>query len=303
MNGVETNMPITSGYRFLFVINPHAGGKDKGIWEEAIQKHFAKQPHQYSFWETSGKEDRQKLSHEIKIRQPHRVIAVGGDGTLRLVAELAARFNLVAGMLPAGSANGMASELSLPTDPDDAIRVILADCTVDMDAIRINGHYSIHLSDAGLNAQLIAHFEETAGRGLWSYGRQILKTLRRGRNFVAKIFIDGKYIRRHAAMILIANGRSYGTGVLVNATGSLHDGAFEIVVFRSIRFWGILRSLLMGKTAIKPKQEVFSGTDLKIKLRFPVPFQIDGEFIGTVRSIEAQMLPRNVKMLVSGPLP
>ncbi len=296
-------MPITSGCRFLFVINPHAGGKDKGIWEAAIEKHFAAQPHQYCFWETTGTDDRQKLAREIKARQPQRVIAVGGDGTLRLVAELAARYNLVAGMLPAGSANGMASELSLPTDPDEALRVIIEDYTVAVDAIRINGHYSIHLSDAGLNAQLIAHFEQTAGRGLWSYARQIIKTLRRGRSFEVKMFIDGKYIRRHAAMILIANGRSYGTGVLVNAAGSLHDGAFEVIVFRSIRFWGILRSLLTGKTVIKPKQEVFSGTDLKIKLRFPVPFQIDGEFIGAVRSIEAQMLRRNVKMLVSGPLP
>lgn len=296
-------MPINSGYRFLFVINPRAGGKDKGVWEAAIQKNFAELPHSYTFWQTTGTDDKRKLSAEIKARKPQRLIAVGGDGTLRLVAELAARFNLVAGMLPAGSANGMASELSLPTAPEEALQVILADYTVQMDAIQVNNHYSIHLSDAGLNAQLIAHFEETAGRGLWNYGRLILKTLRQGQNFVAKLFIDGKYIRRRAAMILIANGRSYGTGVLVNETGSLHDGSFEVLVFRNIHFWGVVRSFLKGKPVFQPKHEVYTTTQLQIKLRRPVPFQVDGEFMGRVRAIEAQILPRNVRMLVSEPLP
>lgn len=296
-------MPVNAGYRFLFVINPRAGGNDKSGWQEAIQKHFADCPHTYSFLETTGKDDKKALAEAIKAQKPHRVIAVGGDGTLRLVAEQAARYKVVAGMLPAGSANGMASELSLPTDIDEAIKVILSDQVAFMDAIRINDHYSIHLSDAGLNAQLIAHFEETSGRGLWSYGRQIAKTLRRGRSFDAKIYLDERYIRHRAAMILIANGRSYGTGVLVNADGSLHDGLFEVIVFREITFWGVVRSFFKGVASFKPRQQVYSGKNLRIKLRKPIPFQVDGEFIGRVQTIEAQILPRDVQVLVSGPIP
>lgn len=296
-------MPLNAGYRFLFVINPRAGGTDKSAWQDAIQKHFACCPHTYSFLETTGKDDKKAVAKAIKAQKPHRLIAVGGDGTLRLVAELAARFKVVAGMLPAGSANGMASELSLPTDVDEAIKVILGDQVAPLDAIRINGHYSIHLSDAGLNAQLIAHSEETSGRGLWSYGRQIAKTLRRGRSFDAKMFVDGKYIRRRAAMILIANGRSYGTGVLVNEKGSLHDGNFEIIVFRDVTFWGVVRSFFKGVASFRPRQQVFSGKNLRIRLRKPTPFQVDGEFIGRVQTIEAQILPRDVQMLVSGPIP
>ncbi len=296
-------MPTNDAYRFLFVINPCAGGNDKSVWQDAIKKHFADGPHTYSFLETTGKNDKKNLSEAIRNRHPHRVIAVGGDGTLRLVAELAARHKVVSGMLPAGSANGMASELSLPTDVDEAIKVILGDELRYLDAIRINGHYSIHLSDAGLNAQLIAHFEETPGRGLWSYARQIAKTLRNRRRFEAKIYLDDRYIRHRATMILIANGRSYGTGVLVNENGSLHDGNFEVIVFRDVTFWGVVRSFFKGVASFRPRQQVYSGKNLRIKLRRPMPFQVDGEFMGRVQTIEAQILPRDVQVLVSKPIP
>ncbi len=294
----ETNMPQAAPHRFLFVVNPHAGGKDKTVWKEEIEAHFKNLPHSFTFLETTGKDDKRALEKEIKTHRPHRLIAIGGDGTLKLVAEVGAANNLIIGALPAGSANGMAAELGLPLAPQEALPVITGNHTAPLDAIRINGHYSIHLSDVGLNAQLIHHFEQTQVRGLWGYARQVLKTLRGGHHFRAKMTLDGKYVSHRAAMVIIANGRTYGTGVVINEHGNLHDGLFEVIVLRDVTIWGIMRSFFQSKSSTGIHQRVYCGKELVLKLPRPLPFQVDGEYMGTVRNVKAQILPQSVRILL-----
>ncbi len=72
----------------------------------------------------------------------------------------------------------MAKELSIPLTVQDALEIIIAGNTKDADVIRVNDqHICLHLSDIGLNAQLIKHFEEGKLRGKWGYATKVLKTL------------------------------------------------------------------------------------------------------------------------------
>ena len=49
------------------------------------------------------------------------IVAVGGDGTLLLVASLLINSSVKIGLMPFGSANGMAKELNIPKIPERAI--------------------------------------------------------------------------------------------------------------------------------------------------------------------------------------
>jgi diacylglycerol kinase family enzyme len=88
--------------------------------------------------------------------KPDRVIAVGGDGTVQMAAKQLLGTDIPLGILPAGSANGMARELELPNTSEEALQVIVEGITRSADVIRINNtDICLHLSDIGLNAKLV----------------------------------------------------------------------------------------------------------------------------------------------------
>ena len=73
--------------------------------------YFKNLPHTIEFYVLSGKDDTGSLDYWIEKLQITRIVAVGGDGTVSLVAKQLLGTNLIMGILPAGSANGMAKEL------------------------------------------------------------------------------------------------------------------------------------------------------------------------------------------------
>jgi diacylglycerol kinase (ATP) len=67
----------------------------------------------------------EELKTAIKKSNAGRVIAVGGDGTLKLVAECLVNTETPIGIIPAGSANGMAKELGIPLDLQEALTLVI----------------------------------------------------------------------------------------------------------------------------------------------------------------------------------
>ena len=110
--------------KLLFIINPVSGGKEKHDWEASVCEYFKEQPHTIEFYLLTGKEDKTSIQHHINSVKPDRVVAVGGDGTVKMLAEIVKETSLPMGILPAGSANGMARELHIPLEVEKALEVI-----------------------------------------------------------------------------------------------------------------------------------------------------------------------------------
>jgi diacylglycerol kinase family enzyme len=115
-----------SALKYLFVINPISGGKQKDDHETAIKKHFDTLSHSVEFFLLDGKNDAQQLTETLEKVKPHKVVAVGGDGTVSLVAKKLLGSEMQLGILPAGSANGMARELNIPISITEALEVVTA---------------------------------------------------------------------------------------------------------------------------------------------------------------------------------
>ena len=80
-------MEASSNLNILFIINPASGAKNKFDWEPAIRNYFAQLSYQIDFLILTGKEDRASIRDTIKKLSPGKVVAVGGDGTISIVAE------------------------------------------------------------------------------------------------------------------------------------------------------------------------------------------------------------------------
>jgi YegS/Rv2252/BmrU family lipid kinase len=285
--------------KFLFALNPNSGGKSRINWETSIREYFKDLPHPIEIFRLGGENDAESLKHWIAKMKPDRVIAVGGDGTVQMAAKQLLGTDIPLGILPAGSANGMARELELPNTSEEALQVIVEGITRSADVIRINNtDICLHLSDIGLNAKLIKYFEQSNWRGKIGYARVLFKALRKKRPMKVVIDLNGEAVERDAFMVVLANASKYGTGAVINPNGSLYDGVFEVVIIRKFSIREIFKMFIRFLPLDPQKTEVISATSVLIKTYGKVHFQIDGEYLGKVRQVEATIVPGQLKILL-----
>jgi len=299
---------------YLFVVNPIAGGKEKSSFYEFIEDEVNQTGLTYELFNTTGDEDEFKLKKLVKKLKPEVIVAIGGDGTLHLVARIARKSSAKIGLIPFGSANGMARELGIPKIPDITISLIPSELYRDcwkiireghvrkIDLVRINKtYYSIHLSDIGLNAKIVKRFEEERIRGYFGYARLFMKELKQKRRISYQIITNGKRYKGKGYMIAIANATMYGTGAVINPVGKPDDGMFEICVIRQIKIATLFRSLLTILNINLRKRDdllkVFSCKKAIIELKQQETLQVDGEVIGDTRKLELNIIPQAINMI------
>ncbi|MGV3657656.1 MAG: diacylglycerol/lipid kinase family protein [Chitinophagaceae bacterium] len=287
--------------KILFVINPVSGGKEKKDWEATIREYFKSSAHSMEFYLLTGGQDSASIKHHIQMVKPDRVVGVGGDGTIKLLAELLQQTGLPLGIIPAGSANGMARELEIPVDIDAALHIAINGQVKPVDMIQINNELCIHLSDIGLNAMLVRYFEKSKKRGMWGYGRAVFRMLYEKQKMYVTINTDEGTFKRKAYMVALANARKYGTGANINPDGDVADGYFEVVVVRRLNLVEILKAIMTEKSFDPSKIEVFKTKKAQLSVLHKAFFQVDGEYRGRLKKIEASIKPGVLQLVLPVP--
>ncbi|MGN6531159.1 MAG: diacylglycerol/lipid kinase family protein [Ginsengibacter sp.] len=222
-----------SSIDILFILNPISGGKNKTNWKSIIKDYFKTLSQKIDFFILTGTDDAASIRERIEKTAPQKIVAVGGDGTVSLVAKQLLNSSIPMGILRAGSANGMATELNIPEDPKLQMEIILNGKMRKCDVIKINDKdICLHLSDFGLNARIVKYFDKSSFRGMWAYGRVFIKILLQRKLFDAHLVADNLDLKIHAYMIVIANATKYGTGAVINPDGKMEDGTVELVRVR-----------------------------------------------------------------------
>lgn len=285
--------------KVLLVVNPIAGDVDKTELIAHVEGISVAKGFTLSVYKTEGENDRQAIKQILQDFQPDRILVAGGDGTIGQVADIVRDYPVTLGLLPLGSANGLATNLGIPTAWEEAVEVALGEHNSCLDGMTINGRLGLHLSDLGLNARLVKNYEEGETRGKWGYAKEVIRTLSEHDLFRVRITTDTETVETDATMVILANATMYGTGVVVNPHGKLCDGKFEVVV--ATRFDIIeLAKLIAGSEELDPEVvRTFSTTKAEIEcLDKKALFQIDGEFIGPVDRVQAHIIPHMLQIAV-----
>src|SRR3954469_4028101 len=275
--------------KLLFLINPKSGNNGTD-WHQQIQNYFNASKYNVQLFELPSPCEPRHIKETIEAFRPHRVIAVGGDGTVKLAAQCLLQTNIPLGILPAGSANGMAKELNIPVNVMKALDVAVSGGTKKIHLVKINNEICIHLSDIGFNAFVVKKFEADHGRGMWGYIKAFWKVLWKRPLMQVKIQTDKAWVKRNAAMVVIANATKYGTGALINPRGKLDDGVFEVIVVKKISVKEIYKMMFTHTPYDKRKIELFQTSSLHIQSRKRAHFQVDGEYLGKVNNINATLM-------------
>ena len=287
--------------KILLVVNPISGGVNKEPFLSIAQKLFEKYAIDYTIFKTTGRNDSQKLEGVISTYQPDRVLALGGDGTFIFTSvNLSGKWPI--GIIPFGSANGMARELGVPVDPFEALKdALLSELVVGLDMLKINDHHRmIHIGDVGINANIVQAYEKDSKRGMATYAKHFMRELQNTAHFDVEIENYGEVTNLRALMVAICNGRKYGTGVPLNLISNPFDGKFEIVIIEDIYEIDLIKAGLSSFY-----EQFYDSSNTKIiqtdraTIRFDKKrlLQLDGEVVDHFDEITVEVSQRPIPFI------
>lgn len=288
--------------KILFIINPIAGGTNHDKTILALKELVVDKGFDGHFYLTSGEEDEKKVTRLIDKFQPDRIVAGGGDGTIQLVAKLLMPYGLTMGILPLGSANGLATALEIPKDPMEAAEKIFTSAKVRrMDMLKFNDkELCIHLSDIGVNALLVKKYAEGGERGLLGYAKHLLAAIQETPLYHMTVRTPKETFHKEGFMMAFANAHKYGTGVQISE-GSVSDGMFEICNVEKVTLDEAIKAGLTILNVFVDKDmfsDVITCSEAEIIVDKKAHFQIDGEYMGMTDHLKIEIVPGALKLLV-----
>ena len=288
--------------KILFVINPKAGGTNHEQTILALKDLVRIRGLDARYYLTSGDDDEKNIKKGIDKFQPDCVIAGGGDGTLQLVARILLPYDLMMGILPLGSANGLATALEMPKDPLEAAEKIFSSKQVrHLDMLKFNDeHMCIHLSDIGVNALIVKKYEEGGERGLLGYAKHLLAAIQETPPYRITVRTPEETMHKEGFMMAFANAHKYGTGVQISE-GSVSDGKFEICNVEKVSLDEAIKAGLTILNVFVDNDmfsDVITCREAEITIDQKAHFQIDGEYMGMTDHLKIEIVPGALKLLV-----
>jgi YegS/Rv2252/BmrU family lipid kinase len=283
----------------LLIVNPISGDRNKDKMIEEVREKVEQHDLKLVIYKTDGHHDSEKIAKSIKESQPARLLVAGGDGTVKMVAEILEDEEIPIGIIPAGSANGLATNLGITGEMEEILDIALSDHFIVMDTLLLNDTLSLHIADLGLNAALIKNYEDSRIRGKLGYMLSAIPTLSKTEYpFNFEIEANGEKTTETGILLAIANATTFGTGANINPTGKVDDGKFEVLVFKKLDLVEIAKTLY-GEVEMDPEfVTTICTTEATITCQKKIAFQIDGEYMGETDRVIARLNHKKLKIAV-----
>ena len=229
------------------------------------------------------------------------VIAAGGDGTVRVVAETMSGSDTLLALVPLGTGNLLARNLGIPLTNAEAVTVALGDATRTIDLVRLTADEAAEqkfavMAGVGLDAAIMDHTDDTikASFGSLAYVLAATQQMGSGPISVQVTVDDAKPISRKAQMCLIGNvGRLQGDVELI-PDALADDGFLDVLVVsprRLVHWFRFLVQLFGRKHHSETRVDHVKGTKVTVELDDPAKYQLDGDVEGSCRRLRAEVVP------------
>jgi diacylglycerol kinase family enzyme len=246
----------------------------------------------------------------IPIDDAEAAICIGGDGTLRSVANLlftdGRRFPPLL-PVPMGTANLMGRHLGISWPTSKIITGVLATIRqrkiVHLDAGRANGSIFLLMVGIGVDAQVV-HQLDRVRQGPIGMASYLLPAARAfaGYDFPPiTVQVDGHVlIHNTPAIAFVGNVREYGTGFPILTQANPYDGLLDVCIL-PCKHWRslieIAMLIAMGDHTRHENVLYTQGRTIRVTSSQPVPVQADGDSAGFT-PVEIDMMPGMVPFLL-----
>jgi diacylglycerol kinase (ATP) len=244
-----------------------------------------------------------KQMKRVLAKGAELVFVWGGDGTVQRSVDALAGSDAALAILPAGTANLLATNLGIPQDIEEAVSIGLRGARRKLDVGRLDGERFAVMAGAGFDAAMIrqadGNLKDRFGRVAYVWTGA--KTLR-AKPFKAKIEVDGApWYSGAASCILVGNvGRLFG-GIEVFGDAVLDDGLLDLGVVTAEGPVQLTRT--MARTAFSDPQKspfvrVTKARKVRVKLDRKVRYELDGGDRSKVTKFKVDVEPDAVTVRV-----
>ena len=240
------------------------------------------------------------------------VLACGGDGTVRSVAEALAGTGVAMGLVPAGTGNLLARTIGTPQELVAAARVALTgdDRKIDVGRVRVDDgeHERVFLvmAGTGFDAAIMANTPEPlkVRVGPLAYVISGFRAMR-GRRIRVRLTLDDQPpLRRRTRTVVVGNSGTLLGGLVLMPRAAIDDGVLDVV--------NIAPSTLVGWLAVAvrvitrrrrghERVEHWQARSILIESDAPQPSQLDGDPIGEATTLDIRVDPATLVMRVPVP--
>jgi diacylglycerol kinase (ATP) len=241
------------------------------------------------------------------------VLACGGDGTVRAVAEVLAGTGTAMGLIPAGTGNLLARTIGTPLGGiAAAARVALSgdDRKIDVGRIGVDDEDEdrtfLVMAGTGFDAAIMQNTPEALkGRvGPLAYVISGMRALRGRRTRVTLRFDDGDPQRRSTRTVLVGNSGTLLGGLVLMPLAHIDDGVLDVVNLapKGIVGWvAVAGRVIARRNRGHARVEHWQARSVTIRNDSPQPSQLDGDPIGEVTELRIHVDP--AALVVRVPVP
>jgi diacylglycerol kinase (ATP) len=205
----------------------------------------------------------------------------GGDGTVQRCIDAVGKAPVTLAILPAGTANLFASNLGIPKDLDEAVRIGLNGRRRVLDVGTVNGERFGVMGGTGLDAVMIrdadAGLKDRLGRfayvvtGTRGVRRDPVRTL---------VEVDGMpWFKGPASCVLVGNMGDVLGGISAFPDARPDDGRLNVGIVTAdgaVEWARTLARTVVGGAASSPFVQTTTATRIDVRLKTASPYELDG---------------------------
>jgi diacylglycerol kinase (ATP) len=296
----------------VFLVNPaSANGSTGRRWAEMAHRAATKGLEgDVLFSERPG--HLAKLAREAAEGGSKLLVVVGGDGSVNEVANgITGREDVEIAMIPCGTGWDFARTYAIPHKLDRAIEVALSGTTRTIDLGRADyrawdgseaGSHFANVASAGMSGAIAQRANETtkALGGKVSYLWATFAVFAKWQNSELRLTVDGESRSGRMHDVVVANGRTFGGGMIICPDAEPDDGLFDVLTIGDLTKRDLLTTLpktFWGKHLPHPKAELLRGAVVTVDADAPLPVELDGEQPGTT-PVRFEIVPRALRLRV-----
>ena len=283
--------------RYPLIFNPKARSQKGG----RMLRFFMKHANRFALYATSHAGEAHELARRFASAGEPVVIAAGGDGTLNEVVRGLAGTSTILGILPAGTMNVFAREMSIPCDNlEKAFEVIESGLIQEIDLFEANGAPFVQMAGVGFDARVIEEttWESKKMLGPLAYLLAAVKVLGEKPPRMEVVCADGR--RETGVAVLAGNGALYGGQFRFFRNADNRDSKLDVLVYKEAGYKLVLdslRGLALGGIDLMESTVAFQSADFTVRADREVPVEVDGEWAGRYTEVRFKETATHLRVL------
>ncbi len=290
------------GY-IAYITNPKAGASSRKLSGQYFRDYLIKRKFELRVDYTTSLENACELAaHAAGDSRCSMVVVLGGDGTVREVAQGMKGSDKPLMIVPGGTENLLANELGFNEKVKTIITAFEAGYTRQLDLGKVNGKCFTSILGFGFDGEIVKLVSSRRNGHIthFAYFQPIWRTFWTHKFPRMKVDVDGSEIFNGTGMVFVGNISRYAVGFQILHNANFSDGLLDICIYKCSSKIHLVKHSLM--TVLKRHtfgSDVIYCQGKNITVSSEVkntPTEIDGD-PGPALPADIKIIPHAVKVI------